>query len=360
MTQQNNIIIITDSRTHAEIEAFYPMAAHLSQQSSVASVLVADRALMDNYDFFEGHNPNVSQLVVREVDGDYNYYNGEAQDKYPLKTVGIDEFDTIWTRMDHPVTDEFLAYLRDTFQNKHGKFVCHDPDGIMKTASKRFLAEIKDDMGDLMPDVKLCETARDVQAFQKAHPNGAVLKQLKSHGGKGVVRYNPNDPDNSDLNTQRDIEKFLEEAGPCLAMEFLQPEVQSDNRIIVMNGEIIGAIQRTPGKDGWQCNLSSGGKFEGTEVSEREHDIVRHLNPYMRENGIFIYGVDALLNDNGERVLSEVNTANVGGITPLEQVSGTPYTLFVAQDFAKAAQNRTLKVQTKPIAERRLDKPAPN
>ena len=358
MAHKNNILVITDTRTHDDSESFYPMLNHLYAQETVNKVYVADRANMENYDFFEGRNSNVSKLHVREVDGDYTYANGRDQNKYPLKIAGIDEFDTIWTRMDHPVTDEFLAYLRDTFQSKHGKFICHDPEGVMITGSKKFLADIKNDMGDLMPDVHLCKTAQDVLNFQNAHPNGAVLKQLKSHGGKGVVRYNPNDPDKSDLQNERDIKKFLNEAGTCLAMEFLQPEVQSDNRIIVMNGEIIGAIQRTPG-EGWQCNLTAGGKFEGTELSDREKQIIEHLNPYMKQNGIFLYGVDALLNDNGERILSEVNTPNVGGIIELEKVTGTPYTKIVAEAFAEIAQQRTLEIQRSPIAEHRYDKLAP-
>ncbi|MCB0643597.1 MAG: hypothetical protein KDC44_18245, partial [Phaeodactylibacter sp.] len=85
-----------------------------------------------------------------------------------------------------------------------------------------------------------------------------------------------------------------------------------------------------PKEGAWLCNVSQGGSSVPSELEPEEFEIVNRLNPVLKSHGIIIYGVDTLVNDEGHRVLSELNTTSIGGIKQIEEYTGTP----VLQDTA--------------------------
>jgi glutathione synthase len=163
-----------------------------------------------------------------------------------------------------------------------------------------------------------------------------VLKVLRSCGGKGVVRFRENGP--TDIRTRDEAANFIQENGACLAMEYLDNPNQSDNRLIVLDGEILGAIRRVPKPGGWLCNLSAGGSYEIAEPDAREIEMVRRITPSLRALGIQYYGVDTLIDANGNRMLSEINTTNAGGAWRYERVTGKPVCRMIADQFVESAQ----------------------
>ena len=92
-----------------------------------------------------------------------------------------------------------------------------------------------------------------------------------------------------------------------------------------------------------QCK-SRGGAVE-TKIDEREQKIIDIVDPILRKNGVFLYGIDTLINGNGERVLSEINTLNVGGIKVLEDMQGKPLTAIVAKEVAKLHKAHCILLQ---------------
>ena len=109
-----------------------------------------------------------------------------------------------------------------------------------------------------------------------------------------------------------------------LAVKFLKNVKQGDKRIVVVNGEIIGASLRLPAKDSWICNVSMGGTSNYTEVEPEEEEIVKLINPILTDMGIVMYGVDTLVNDDGKRVLSEINTTSIGGVPQIAAIRKQP------------------------------------
>ena len=95
-------------------------------------------------------------------------------------------------------------------------------------------------------------------------------------------------------------------------------------RQLVVGGEILASSLRLPKEGNWLCNVSQGGESVATEVTEREREIINKINPILASEGILIYGTDTLVDDDGQRVLSEINTLSVGGFPQAEAQSGKP------------------------------------
>ncbi|MEO1028069.1 MAG: hypothetical protein AAFX02_03315, partial [Pseudomonadota bacterium] len=109
-----------------------------------------------------------------------------------------------------------------------------------------------------------------------------------------------------------------------LAMAYLKRFAEGDRRVIVVNGEIIGASLRKPSDQGWICNVSSGGQSSRTDVSEAEIEAVSAISPMLKREGVLIYGIDSLVDDYGIRRVTEINTYSVGGFYTLNTVLNDP------------------------------------
>lgn len=336
---KSTVLIITDSAGHSDDDSLFDMAIHLSENPLIEAVYIADRSDPANAGFYNDLDMNFDRFSVRKVNSDYDYTT-EHEFAERIKISSAD-FDAVWLRIDHPVTNDFLNYVRNRLPEH---FILNDPQGLIRTMSKEFLPQLAQEVGDIIPAAKLCTTAPEVEAFKKDLPNGVVLKQVLSYGGKGVVRYRDG-TDATELHNEAEVAAYLAENGICLVMEYLDPPTtQSDNRVVVMNGQVLCVLKRTAAKGGWLCNITAGGSAVNEPITAREIDIAKRLDPIMRDNGIFLYGVDMLLNNQGERVISEINTLNVGGMIESELMSGVPLTKNVADALAATVHARDLHV----------------
>jgi len=153
-----------------------------------------------------------------------------------------------------------------------------------------------------------------------------VLKPFREYGGNGIVRI---DGDKVMEGSQETIlEDFLikyrKNPIPYLGVKFLKNVSKGDKRIVVVDGQIMGASLRLPAKDSWICNVAMGGSSNHTEVDEAEIQIVKRLHPTLSRLGVVMYGVDTLMGDNGKRVLSEINTTSIGGLPQIAKLRGEP------------------------------------
>ena len=111
---------------------------------------------------------------------------------------------------------------------------------------------------------------------------------------------------------------------PMLAMTFLKNVTMGDKRTIVVNHQILGSALRLPAPGSWMCNVAQGGHAEVAEPDEEEHIIERTLTPMLHRKGVIMYGFDTLVGDDGRRVLSEINSLSIGGLVPLQALTGRP------------------------------------
>ena len=86
----------------------------------------------------------------------------------------------------------------------------------------------------------------------------------------------------------------------------------------------MGASLRLPAKESWLCNVAMGGTSNFSEADEDELEIVRRVNPILSKMGIVMYGLDTLVDDDGKRVLSEINTTSIGGLPQIAKMTQQP------------------------------------
>ena len=209
---------------------------------------------------------------------------------------------------------------------------------MIETGNKQFLLQLE----SVCPPIKLCKSVQDLKSFSNAFP--VVLKPLKAHGGKGVVKIEDNIV--YDGNQSQSLEDYLKRIqhelvkDGFLAMKFMKNVHEGDKRLIVANGKIVACSLRVPAKGKWLCNVAQGGKSEKTTVTKREKEIIDYIAPILLKKGVVMFGADTLVNDDGERVLSEINTMSVGGIFPAEQENNSNISQVIMNEYFNYANKK--------------------
>ena len=314
-TNKFKILILTDHSGHSSENSLYPLAADMLAHKEVEAVDVASRANSNNVSFF--NMAFDSQLSVTRVNSDFSY----AVENHPLDNnhllVDKNDYNFIWLRLPPPLPEKFLQFIELFFADK---VILNNPKGIFKTGSKEFLLNFR----DVCPPIKLCHSIQDIVTFSESFP--IVLKPLREYGGSGIIKIDGENSSmgNEEVSTIEILDLLNQQKVHFLAMKYLKNVSMGDKRIIVVNGKIMGASLRTPKPGSWICNVSMGGKSNLAEVEPEEIEIVKKINPLLSENGIVMYGVDTLMDDHGKRVLSEINTASIGGLPQIAKLSDKP------------------------------------
>lgn len=330
MTRQYKILILTDHKNHTPEDSIYPMAVKLSRHQMCDHVDVARYQLIikflltihsrfnkANEDFF--FNFTTTKVCVAKVTEKFGQDRNELlkQDR----KMDINSYDIIFLRLPRPTSVEFFYFLTKNFPEER---IINRPSGILNCGSKKFLLNFPYQC----PEMMLCKTIGDVLKFQK-QVGTLVLKPFEGSGGKGIIKAD-NDwvwIDGYKKIAFNDYMPTLKENlqhEPYLAMKYLRNVYQGDKRVVVVNGEIIGASLRRPPKDSWICNASQGATSHKTAPTEDEIAICKAISPTLLEKGIVLYGFDTLVGDDGKRILSEINASCVNGLVQGQATSGVP------------------------------------
>lgn len=312
-----NILILTDHNAHSSSNSIYELGTALLNHPMVKRLHVASRGNAANNGFF--YESNTTELEVWSVRDRMDY---DAQAKHFLQnTVRVDAryYDLVLMRLPRPIPDGFFAFLRENLDESR---ILNRPSGIEETSPKSFLMQIP----EFCPPMAVCHTLEDI--YQAAEEYPIVLKPMENYGGNGIVKVFQGVvyKNKSKMSFERYIptlEAELENGG-YLAMKYLRNVRKGDKRVVVVNGEILGAALRLPPKGSWLCNASQGGDSILAEVEERERQMANALSEILLPKGIVIFGMDTLVDDDGQRILSEVNTLSVGGMKPLQDMSKQP------------------------------------
>lgn len=313
MISKISLLILTDHNSHSPENSLYGIVNAMLRSGHFSSVAVASLGHSQNQAFFKSKNPY--SLFVNKIDRaiEFPIFAGDIQ----LTPANLSEFDIIFLRLPRPLDPEFFEFLSNVFIEKR---IINRPSGILKTGSKEYLLNFQ----QFTPRIKLCVSLDEIN--QVANTFEVVLKPIDGYGGNGIIRVNKMEDKVWFGEDQADFKEFLiqYERNPqtYLAMEFLPGVTEGDKRIIVVNGKILSASLRIPKKGSWICNVSQGGLAVDAEANEREIEMIRFINPILQKEGIFYYGLDTLQNIYGERMISELNTASIGGITPAENRTG--------------------------------------
>ena len=243
----------------------------------------------------------VRPLVVRDIAGDHVTL-GEP------RHVDLASFDVVLLRQDPPFD---LAYISSThmLDRIHPKtLVVNDPTHVRNAPEKVFVTEFP----DLMPPTLITRDLGVIKAFRAEHGD-IVMKPLYGKGGESVFRVAP-----EDLNFGSFYEMFSTLfREPWVIQKFLPAVRDGDKRIILVDGEFAGAVNRVPAADDLRSNMVRGGVPAATELTKREREICARLGPALRERGLLFVGIDVI----GD-FLTEINVTSPTGIRSVKNLGG--------------------------------------
>lgn len=328
MDKKLKILVLTDHSRHTDQNSIYAILREVRRHPFCGELMVASRGIEQNTGFYT--ELKADQLLAAQVRGNFTFSQSGDGFTYNLQPVAPDEIDMILMRLPRPASDDFLIWLEQVFTR--AKFI-NQPSGIITTSNKSFLTEFP----SLCPDTKLCHSVDDVLNEVAKYP--IVLKPLREYGGRGLLKINGDKLDDGAQihDTLPYLENIAESLGSegYLSMRYLRNVTKGDKRILVINGQILGASLRLPAPDSWLCNVAQGGRSVAAKPTKEEEQIVSSLNPYLVQHGIYMYGVDTLMNDDGLRVLSEVNTLSIGGWPQAEEQTGRPIVQTLVNEIFK-------------------------
>ncbi len=309
------VLILTDHSKHSNENSLYSFATTMLRHPLTCVLDVSSRGHSENKAFFNAEQE--AELWASPVNEDFKFTPEGSYLKKELKKTDPSSYDLIWLRMPPPLSQKFLAFIQNKFEHQ---VVINHPKSIHETGSKEFLIQFP----ELCPPLKICSSIEDIISFKTKFP--IVLKPFREYGGKGIIKINGAEVWSG--NTKMSFEDFILEykKNPIkyLAVKFLKNVSEGDKRIIVVNGKIMGASLRMPPKDSWICNVSMGGKSVISEVDKNEKNIISTINPILSKMGIVMYGVDTLVDDDGKRILSEINTTSIGGLPQIGNFKKLP------------------------------------
>lgn len=326
------LAILTKTKFWSNIDLLPVLLDYFAKDNRLEEVALIDHDREDNQPFFkQGIEKAFNAKIIKDE------FVFDTLDELPEKRAHLEEYDFVLLRMDPPVHEPFYDALGD---DNIQSIVLNNPRSIMELGSKAYLTEIKKIVGDYMPAIKMCRSIEDIEEFKKDYPD-IVLKDIDSNGGKGVKRYK--ETGETDIANSDEAKAFLHTTKGLLAMEWLENEDQADHRIMVVDGEIYGAISRKAPPGGWLCNITSGGSYGVVDVGEDEYKMVELLKPLLLERNAFYTGIDTLLDKDGKRRLSEINVLNVGSMAHHDRVTGGN----LCERLAKACVDRFIELKNK-------------
>jgi glutathione synthase len=243
----------------------------------------------------------VRPLVVRDVAGDH-FTLGEP------RHVDLATFDVVLLRQDPPFD---LAYISSThmLDRIHPKtLVVNDPSHVRNAPEKIFVTEFP----DLMPPTLITRDLDAIKAF-RAEQGDIVMKPLYGKGGDAVFRLAAEDLNFGSL---YDLFSTLFRE-PWVVQKFLPAVKDGDKRIILVDGEFAGAVNRVPAPDDLRSNMARGGVPKATDLTEREHEICARLGPPLRQRGLLLVGIDVI-----DGFLTEINVTSPTGIRAVKNLGG--------------------------------------
>ena len=222
--------------------------------------------------------------------------------------IPLAQFDCIWMRKDPPVNEGYLyaTHLLEVAERK-GVKVINKPSSLRAWNEK--LGALR--YSHLMAPTIVASKVKDLISFAKINEE-VVIKPLGGKGGQGVIRLTKNSPGIKAM-----IELITsQEALPVMMQKFIPEVKEGDKRIIIVNGEPIGSINRIPQGGDFRSNLAMGGKAEKTTLTAKEISICSELSQHFKNEGLFFVGIDVI---NG--MLSEINVTSPTGLREIENLS---------------------------------------
>lgn len=241
-------------------------------------------------------------VTVQMVQGDHYTLGDETE-------VDLSTYDVVWLRQDPPFDMGYITTTHLLDMIAETTLVVNDPFWVRNYPEKLLVLNFP----DLTPPTTIARDLDTIKAFKAKHGD-VILKPLYGNGGAGVFRLGPDDKNLSSLH-----ELFCGiNREPLIVQKFLPDVSAGDKRVILVEGEPVGAINRVPQKGETRSNMHVGGRPEKIGLSARDLEICAAIGPLLREKGQIFVGIDVI----GD-YLTEINVTSPTGIQELERFDGT-------------------------------------
>jgi glutathione synthase len=240
-------------------------------------------------------------MQLRDVRGDH-FELGEQQ------RLDLTQVDVVLLRQDPPFDMNYITTTHILERIHPATLVVNDPAWVRNSPEKIFVTEFP----DLMPETLITKDPREVAAFRKAFGD-IIVKPLYGNGGAGIFHL---------AEADRNLASLLEMFGqmfrePYIVQRYLKDVRKGDKRIILIDGEPVGAINRVPAEHDSRSNMHVGGRAEATELTDREREICARIGPALRERGFLLVGIDVI-----GGYLTEINVTSPTGVREVRKFGG--------------------------------------
>jgi glutathione synthase len=243
----------------------------------------------------------VEELAVRDEKGNHFTLGDQVR-------TDLSEMDVVLLRQDPPFDMNYITTTH-ILERIHPKtLVVNDPAWVRNSPEKIFVTEFP----DLMPETLITKDPREVDDFRRKHGD-IIVKPLYGNGGAGIFHLHE-----ADRNLASLLEMFAQMfREPFIVQQYLKEVRKGDKRIILIDGEPVGAINRVPAEHDSRSNMHVGGRAEKTELTAREREICERIGPSLRERGFVLVGIDVI----GD-YLTEINVTSPTGIREVKRFGG--------------------------------------
>ena len=240
-------------------------------------------------------------LTVRPVKGDH-FALGDAS------VCDLSKVQVVLMRQDPPFDMAYITATHILERLQPGTLVVNDPFHVRNAPEKLFVTLFK----EFMPPTLISSDREEIRKFRSQHQD-IILKPLYGNGGAGVFRVQPDDENLGAL-----LEMFTQFFREPVIVQRYVPEVRKgDKRIILVDGEFAGAINRVPAEGEARSNMHVGGRPEATTLTPRERAICDALGPELKNRGLIFTGIDVI----GD-FLTEINVTSPTGIQEVRRFGG--------------------------------------
>ena len=242
-----------------------------------------------------------------------------------LEIVDLTEFDVIWLRQDPPFDMGYITntHLLDLVSRK--TLIVNNPFWVRNFPEKLLVLQFP----DLIPDTVISRDLEEIKEFKRKFKD-IIIKPLYGNGGAGIFRLKEDD---NNLTSLHELFSSVS-SEPLIAQAFLPDVKNGDKRIILVNGDPVGAINRVPKAGEIRSNMHVGGKAKPANLSQRDKEICSAIGPTLKNKGQVFVGIDVI----GE-YLTEINVTSPTGIQELERFDNINIAEMIWQSVEEKLKN---------------------
>jgi glutathione synthase len=243
-------------------------------------------------------------VTVQPVSGNHFRFDD------PVRLDLGSETDVVLMRQDPPFDLGYITATHLLERVQGDTLVINDPANVRNAPEKVWVL----DFARFMPPTLITRSTEEARAFLREHGE-VVIKPLHGNGGKAIFKIGR---DGANLSSLMEVFNTAYRE-PHMVQAFLPGVAEGDKRIVFVDGEVVGAVNRIPGEGEIRSNLAVGGTAAKTELTETEQTICAAIGPELKKRGLFFVGIDVI----GGEWLTEINVTSPTGIVAIDRFNGT-------------------------------------